>query len=34
MILRLIVIILRAPSQMEYAIRQMVVFNSKASANI
>ena len=34
MILRPICIILRAPSQMEYAIRHMVVFNSKAYANI
>ena len=34
MILRPNLIILRAPSQMEYAIRHMVVFNSKASANI
>ena len=34
MILRLILVILRAPSQMEYAIRHMVVFNSKAYANI
>ena len=25
---------IRAPSQMEYAIRHMVVFNSKAYANI
>ena len=32
--LRPILIILRAPSQMEYAIRHMVVFNSKAYANI
>ena len=29
MILRPIFVILRAPSQMEYAIRHMVVFNSK-----
>ena len=34
MILRPILVILRAPSQMEYAIRHMVVFNSKAYANI
>ena len=34
MILRLILVILRAPSQMQYAIRHMVVFNSKAYANI
>ena len=34
MILRPILIILRAPSQMEYAIRHMVVFNSEAYANI
>ena len=34
MILRPIHIILRAPSQMEYAIRHMVVFNSEAYANI
>ena len=34
MILRPIPVILRAPSQMEYAIRHMVVFNSKAYANI
>ena len=34
MILRPNPVILRAPSQMEYAIRHMVVFNSKASANI
>ena len=34
MILRPIRVILRAPSQMEYAIRHMVVFNSKAYANI
>ena len=34
MILRPILVILRAPSQMEYAIRHMVVFNPKAYANI
>ena len=34
MILRPIPEILRAPSQMEYAIRHMVVINSKAYANI
>ena len=34
MILRPILVILPAPSQMEYAIRHMVVFNSKAYANI
>ena len=34
MILRPILVILLAPSQMEYAIRHMVVFNSKAYANI
>ena len=34
MILRPDPVILRAPSQMEYAIRHMVVFNSKAYANI
>ena len=34
MILRPILVILRAPSQMEHAIRHMMVFNSKASANI
>ena len=34
MILRQILVISRAPSQMEYAIRHMVVFNSKAYANI
>ena len=34
MILRPILEILRAPSQMEYTIRHMVVFNSKAYANI
>ena len=34
MILGLILVILRAPSQMEYAIRHMMVFNSKAYANI
>ena len=34
MILRPIFIILRAPSQMEYAIRHMVVSNSKAYADI
>ena len=34
MILRPILVTLRAPSQMEYAIRHMVVFNSKADANI
>ena len=34
MILRPILVISRAPSQMEYAIRHMVVFNSKAYANI
>ena len=34
MILRPILVILRAPSQMEYAIRHMVVFNPKANANI
>ena len=34
MILRPILVILRAPSQMEYAIRHMVVFNSKVYANI
>ena len=33
-ILRPLLVILRAPSQMEYAIRHMVVFNSKAYANI
>ena len=33
MILRPILVILRAPSQMEYAIRHMVVFTSKAYAN-
>ena len=32
--LRPILVILRAPSQMEYTIRHMVVFNSKAYANI
>ena len=34
MILRPILVILRAPSQMEYVIRHMVVFNFKAYANI
>ena len=34
MILRPNLVILRAPSQMEYAIRHLVVFNSKAYANI
>ena len=34
MILRPILVILRAPSQMKYAIGHMVVFNSKAYANI
>ena len=34
MILRPNLVILRAPRQMEYAIRHMVVFNSKAYANI
>ena len=34
MILRPILEILRAPSQVEYTIRHMVVFNSKAYANI
>ena len=34
MTLRPILVILRAPSQMEYVIQQMVVFNSKAYANI
>ena len=34
MILRPILEILRAPSQMEYTIRHMVVFNSEAYANI
>ena len=34
MILRPILVILRAPSQIEYAIQHMVVFNSKAYANI
>ena len=34
MILRPILVILRAPSQMEYAFQHMVVFNSKAYANI
>ena len=34
MILRPNFVILRAPSQMEYAIRHMVVFNPKAYANI
>ena len=34
MILRPILVILRAPSQMEYAIWHMAVFNSKAYANI
>ena len=34
MILRPNLVILRAPSQMEYAIRHMVVFNSKAYADI
>ena len=34
MILRPILVILRALSQMEYANRHMVVFNSKAYANI
>ena len=34
MILRPILVILRAPSQMEYAIWHMVVFNSKAYATI
>ena len=33
MILRPILVILRAPSQMKYAILHMVVFNSKAYAN-
>ena len=32
--LETILVILRAPSQMEYTIRHMVVFNSKAYANI
>ena len=34
MILRPNLVILRAPSEMEYAIRHMVVFNSEAYANI
>ena len=34
MILRPILVILLAPSQMEYTIRHMVAFNSKAYANI
>ena len=34
MILRPILVILCAPSQMEYVIRHMVVFNSKVYANI
>ena len=34
MILRRIPVILRARSQMEYAIRHMVVFNSKAYVNM
>ena len=34
MVLRPILVIVRAPSQMEYAFRHMVVFNSKAYANI
>ena len=34
MILRPIIVISRARSQMEYAIRHMVVFNSTAYANI
>ena len=34
MILKPILVILRTPSQMEYAIRHMMVFNSKAYANI
>ena len=34
MILEPVLVILRAPSQMEYAIRHMVVFNSKVYANI
>ena len=34
MILRTNLVILCAPSQMEYTIRHMVVFNSKAYANI
>ena len=33
MILRPNLVILRAPSQMKYAIRHMVVFNAKAYAN-
>ena len=32
--LRPILVILRAPSQREYAIRHMVVFNCKAYANM
>ena len=34
MILRPILVILSAPSQMEYAIPHMVVFNCKANAKI
>ena len=34
MILRPNLVILRAPGQMEYAIRHVVVFNSKASTNM
>ena len=34
MILRPILVILRAPSQMQYAIWHILVFNSKAYANI